>query len=82
MNAVLIDCDRIESSQTVDKTRLVNDLRSSPAVSAFTDVGGFNYFWGVEEGSRGVNSRQGEAVTLRRGCGMYRRNGRSTGFTG
>lgn len=57
MITVLVDCDRIERSQTIDETRLMNNLRSPSTISAFVRVGRLNDPWGIEEGGGGIDRR-------------------------
>jgi len=57
MITMLINRGRVEGPQTVDKPRLVNDLRGSPTLSGICGFCGFDDLWGVEEGGGGANGR-------------------------
>lgn len=81
MVAVPVDRRGIESSQTVDKTGLMNDLGSPPALSGFDGVRGFNDFWWIKERSGGTICGQREAIAFGWGCGLCRRESGGGGFT-
>lgn len=56
MIAILVDSSGVESSQTIDEAGLMDDLRSSPALSGRAGFNGFDDPGGVEEGSGGIGS--------------------------